>query len=236
MAVPRKYILRMQLLYRARVLQLLCLALLGVPLLGACNPDAPDTVVEVCGNLSIPEEIDSLRVEITDQDNNLIREGVRELWSCPGPSLMALPRRVEFAPVDGDVFVRIQGIRDGVPVIENTLRKSLNADDFRATVSLEQGCLGMRCGPGRTCSQGQCELIALASDTISACAGLSTHDTPDASEPVADAGSDAGNPVEPPGAYLCPQPEPDISEDPDATAVEDESGLQTTGADANEGS
>lgn len=221
--------MRTRKLYQRCFFQPLGAILLSALSLAGCNAEAPDTHVEVCGNLSVPAELDSLRVVITDQHGAVLREGVRELWSCPGPSLMQLPQRLTFAPVSGDIFVRIQGLRGGVPVIENTLRKTLGPDDPHATISLEQGCLGIQCAPGETCSRGSCELIALASDTISACAGLSTHPE------RADAGVDAGGDAHPSGQELCPPPDPDPSDAPDAAAQQDESELNTHGAGANEG-
>lgn len=197
----------MQSIYQSRGIQILCLLLL-LPALGtACGPDDPDAVVHLCGNLSVPDEIDSLRVVITDQDNKILREGVRELWTCPGPSLKSLPQTLKFAPVQGDVFVRVQGIRDGAPVIENTLRTTLSDDDNRATISLEQGCMGIQCAPGETCSRGECELVALATDTVSSCNGLSAH--ADSSNNAEDTDEDDENEdasSDPPGADLCADP------------------------------
>gem|GEM_PF-6729228 len=219
--------MRTRIFYQRGFFQPLGAILLSASLLAGCSADGPDTLVEVCGNLSVPDEVDSLRVVITDQDGQILREGVRELWTCPGPSLMQLPQHLEFSPVDGDVFVRIQGLRGGVPVIENTLRKTLGPDAHRATISLEQGCLGIQCAPGATCSQGACELIALASDTISACAGLSTH----AEDP--DAGDEPDNDTS--GSDLCPPSDPGTPDDPDAAHEQDESALNFHGAGASEG-
>jgi hypothetical protein len=153
----------------------------------------------------VPRDIDSVRVVLADQQQNVLREGVRQLWTCPGPALRNLPQTIEFAPAEGDIFVTVQGLKDGVPVIQKVLRTTFTAGDNTATVSLDRACKGVQCAAGETCVQGGCELIALAADALSTCEAPGAAPGPDAS--AADAGfeADAGTPN--PGAYLCPQPD-----------------------------
>lgn len=208
--------------------------------------------MQLCGDLSVPEDIESVRVVIYDQDRTPLREGVRELWTCPGPTLHRLPQTLEFEPVSGDVFVEVQGLKEGVPVIKTELRTTLGNDGAEATVSLERSCMGANCAAGETCVDGTCELVALAARAVSQCpsdetaetdAGSTDADVTDADVTDAgptdtattDAGStdagttDAGT-VTNPGAYLCPQEDVGTSEDAsnDASDAEQEDAEEGT--------
>ncbi len=178
--------------------------------------------MQLCGDLAVPEDIESVRVVIYDQNRSPLREGVRELWTCPGPTLHELPQTLEFEPVAGDVFVEVQGLKEGVPVVKSELRTTLSADATEATVSLERSCMGARCAAGETCVDGECELVALAARAVSRCRSSEQPSGQDASQDASmdagdvaqttdadstDAGGsdDAGTPQANRGAYLCPQ-------------------------------
>lgn len=200
--------------------------------LAACTSDEAKARVQLCGDLSVPDDIESVRVVIYDQDRTPLREGVRELWSCPGPTLHRLPQTLEFESVSGDVFIEVQGLQEGVPVIKSELRTTLANNSADATVSLERSCMGANCAPGETCVDGECELVALAARAVAQCpsnqpvesdtgptdtgptdTGPTDTDTVDAGSD--DAGSDDAGTVSTPGAYLCPQE--DVGTDDDAS-------------------
>lgn len=220
----------------------------AIATLTACTSDQAKARVQLCGDLSVPEDIESVRVVVYDQDRNPLREGVRELWTCPGPTLHRLPQTLEFEPVSGDVFVEVQGLKEGVPVIKAELRTTLGNDGADATVSLERSCMGANCAAGETCVDGKCELVALAARAVSHCpsdapvetdagstdADASATDTDPTDTATTDAGStdagttDAGS-VTDPGAYLCPQEDVGTGEDASDDASDADS---AEGADA----
>jgi hypothetical protein len=209
-----------------------------------CTSDKADAVVELCGNLSVPDDIDSVRVVIYDQDRTPLRQGVRELWTCPGPTLHRFPQTIKFEPAEGEVFIEVQGLKQGAPVMRSELRTTFNADNNTATVSLTQACLGVTCAAGETCVQGECELVALAARAVSSCSLGEPADEPgasvdsgagtDAGQPDAgqpDAGQpDAGPTQTQPEAYLCPEEEDDDRQDAGPPRdTDDASGSADTG-------
>jgi hypothetical protein len=231
--------------------QLICAAFFALATVSmaaaGCTSDEANAVVELCGDLSVPDDIDSVRVVIYDQNRAPLRQGVRELWSCPGPTLHRLPQTLEFDPVEGDVFIEVQGLKDGAPVIRSELRTTYGAETEAATVSLTQACMGARCAAGETCIEGKCELVALAARAVSRCSLGRPTDEPDTSSDarITDAGSstdastddastddagtddagtddtgtqDAGSTTTRPGAYLCPEePEPEEPDEEDGS-------------------
>lgn len=223
------------------------LSLLGAVALPAtaCSSDPAKTTIELCGDLDVPEDIEAVRVEIRDQNGKTLRQGVRELWSCPGPSLKRLPQKLEFAAVSGDVFVVVQGLKDSAPVTSAELRTKLSGND-QATVSLTKSCMGARCAAGETCVDGQCELIALAARAVSRCPSdrpqrADAGDVGDAGDAgdadvavvtdtgvASDAGDagDAGVSAPNPYAYLCPQDDVGVADAGDAGDVSDADAAQ----------
>jgi hypothetical protein len=156
----------------------------AIPLLSSgCTSDEANAVVELCGDLSVPDDIESVRVVIYDEDRTPLRQGVRELWTCPGPTLHRLPQTFEFDPVEGDVFIEVQGLKEGAPVMRSELRTSFAAGsnettNNKATVSLTKACMGVRCAAGETCVQGKCELVSLAARAVSRCSLGQPDDQP----------------------------------------------------------
>lgn len=180
----------------------MCLAVATIGLAG-CTSDDPDAQIVLCGDLDVPRDIDALRVVIADIDGTPLREGVREMWMCPGPRLRHLPQSLAFAPIDQEVFVSVQGLKDGAPVLHTDIRTTLSPNQSQATVALTRSCIGAACADGETCVDGECELIAFASPRLSQCPS-----GPTSSPATPDAASDAGDAALPDVGstdYLCPE-------------------------------
>jgi hypothetical protein len=202
---------------------LVCCIALAVLVGSGCTSDEPDIHIELCGDLEVPRDIDALRVVITDLEGNPVREGVREMWMCPGPRLRQLPQTLAFDPVDQEVFVSVRGLKDGAPVLRSQIRTTLSPNQTRATVALTQSCVGAACADGETCVDGECELIAFASPKLASCPSGSTSPPP-ASDAATDAGDTSTPDVEQGGAdYLCPEDTGSNNADsPDSGAEPDE--------------
>jgi hypothetical protein len=169
----------------------------------ACSSDETELFVEICGDLSVPTELDSLRVAILDEQRRSVRSGVRELLQCPGDRISALPQSVSFPLLEGEGWIVVTGLRDEVEIIRFERRIHVEGQESNPIVAyLDRQCLGFQCPLGQTCLQGRCQLTPVATSRDQ-CPRLEAGPMED------DVGlviaNDAGEVVEPP--RYCPQPE-----------------------------
>lgn len=136
--------------------------ILFLVLLGSfgCFYEEPKLRVEVCGDALIPDDIDAFRISIWDENlENELVSGTRELLRCPGPDFLALPQEVEFNAIEGETWIRVQGLRNGESVSSFWARQRTDADESgEVRVSITRACLGIQCAVGQTCVDGQCVL------------------------------------------------------------------------------
>ncbi|MFU8807057.1 MAG: hypothetical protein ACNA8W_24835 [Bradymonadaceae bacterium] len=169
-----------------------------------CSRDTDDLVIEVCGNLGVPDELDSLRISILDAERQPMRSGVRELLECPGDRLRPLPQSVTFPPVVGEAWVVVTGLVDEVEKIRFERRINVEGPDFNPVVAiLDHACLGFQCPLGQTCVSGRCVVAPYSVSGTSCPSARHGGDDLDAG-PVED-GEDVG--AGPPTPTYCPAPD-----------------------------
>jgi len=125
-----------------------------------CSRDPGQIEVELCGDVSVPDDIDAVRVIFLDDEREETQSGVRELLLCPQDELLLLPQTFGFTEVEGDVTIQVQGLKDGVEV--GTYERRVMLEPMRATatirMALTRDCLGVQCSLGQTCQGGVCAL------------------------------------------------------------------------------
>ena len=132
--------------------------------------------VRVCGDLHVPTELDTLRVSILDAERNERRAGVVALLECPGDKLKLLPQTVELGAFDGEAWILVQGLQDGIERIRVERRVRLHGDEAtRVVLGLNRDCVGVSCALGQTCRGGACVLVPWESDD-SQCASVPLGD------------------------------------------------------------
>lgn len=163
--------------------------------MGGCFYEDPVFRIEVCGDVRVPEDIDAYRITVWDSTlDTELQSGTRELVQCPGVQTIDLPQVVELSAVSGDSWVRVQGLKNGVPVSRFDRRVRVGDDeDAEIIVSITRSCLGVTCAKGQTCFDGTCALADFTS-TSEICTGT-TPSTPD----------------EPDTTVYCPDDEPIMS-------------------------
>jgi len=131
-----------------------------VVMLTSCDLGPPDLVIDVCGDVRVPVDIDSYRITVYESDREtLLLEGVKELVECPAENYLSLPRASTFESPEEEVWVIVEALRDGVTTITFETRVQDTSDDTTVKVPLTRDCIGIRCPLGQTCVQGECTLV-----------------------------------------------------------------------------
>lgn len=171
----------------------------------SCGRRSPVVQVDVCGDVRVPAQIDALRVSVLDAERREIRAGLRELVECPESVVLELPQRFEFQPVDGEVWIVVQGLSDGVERLRFERRAQLSTDEVTTVqLGLTQDCLGISCPLGLTCIDGECEQAPFETDEAICRSGERPDvDMGDAGSPMM--GADMGSTET--GPPLCPVPD-----------------------------
>jgi hypothetical protein len=134
-------------------------------LLSACVAEPAKYDVEVCGDVQIPRDVDAFRVVVLDSElERELASGAEDLVTCPGDVPVDLPRTTSFEAVDGDVWIRLQGLRQGVVVTSFDRRVRATEDDVEVVVGMTRACLGIMCPKGQTCYDGVCRAAEFTSD------------------------------------------------------------------------
>lgn len=136
-------------------------------LLSACVAEPAKYHVDVCGDVLIPRDVDAYRVVVLDADlERELASGAEDLVLCPGDVPVSLPRTTSFDAEDGDAWIRLQGLRQGVVVstFDRRVRAS-ESEDVSVTVGMTRACLGIMCPKGQTCYDGVCKAAEFSSDS-----------------------------------------------------------------------
>ncbi len=179
----------------------------GAFVVSGCPGEPPLLRVDVCGDVSVPVQVDAVRVSVLDSNRVEVASGVRQLVECPADRLKTLPQVFEFTPPLGEVRVIAQALKDGVEIARSERSVQDASEGAEVRVALQQVCIGLSCPLGRTCVDGACELVSDANGT-----GCSSPSAPagDAGVPQLDAGSppdeepDAGADAGPTSLYCDP--------------------------------
>lgn len=177
----------------------------SVAMVSACNPSLDVIEVRICGDVLIPGHVDAVRVSVLDANRVEKRAGVKELVRCPGVS--EFPQKVELNLFEGDVWIVVQGLKNGQEVINFERRASIGPDGAQVLVGLNQDCIGIRCALGQTCVGGMC-VLAPVSDLASNCGSTAVVDTDVVDDVVEE---EVSNSLE----EYCPVVEEDVSETDD---------------------
>ena len=190
------------------LLLMLPLALGASALLG-CAEQA-ELAVTVCGDLVVPEDVDTIRISSRDADGSSSLGGVVELLECPSGQTTQLPIDYVIPAEEGERWIVAQALRDGVEVGRVETRVSAaSSGTTSVTLQLARSCLGTSCPLGQTCLGGTCEITPFAATEPMDCT------------------------VEP--AEGEPEPEPGPDPDPEPAPAPDVSGGGDAGSDAAPG-
>lgn len=130
-------------------------ALLG---LVACDDTSGQLQVQLCGDVLIPQEVDSVRVSVLEANRQEVRSGVQELVDCTQLRALPLSRRINFTSYDdSELWVVAQGLRQGVEIMRFERRYRPSQEQEVVELGLTRACLGIFCPLGQTCIQGLCE-------------------------------------------------------------------------------
>lgn len=155
---------------RVRLLGMLAL------LMAACGPPSDTVIVELCGDVQIPGDIDAVRVSILDGDRAEHRSGTLDLLNCANEK-RELPQTYELeAPID-DIWVVAQGLQDGVEVLHSERRLQIQETGRAQTalIVMTRSCMRITCALGQTCIDGACEQAPFPDDEVS-CSGGAPSD------------------------------------------------------------
>ncbi|MDF1562017.1 MAG: hypothetical protein P1V51_03190 [Deltaproteobacteria bacterium] len=170
---------------------------LGLIVLGAGCLSGPAVSVEVCGDVAVPTEVDTLRLSLSDENGVESYSGVFDLYEFPADGGCpldpeALPQSFDLREGAGRMWVTVQGLRDQIEVtrvearIEFPVRGSTDV-----TVALTSDCLGVSCAFGQTCVAGLCE-IAQFGGTPNVCETLQPRDPTTLPDGGSACGTDGG--------------------------------------------
>ena len=155
----------------------------GVLLIGSASGclSGPAVSVEVCGDIRVPSEVDTLRLSLSDENGVESYSGVFSLHDFQddggcADDPEALPQTFDLREGTGQMWVAVQGLRDQIEVtrvearVEFPIRGSTDV-----VVAMTADCLGVSCPFGQTCVAGLCE-IAQFGGTPDVCQTLEPRD------------------------------------------------------------
>jgi len=141
-------------------------ALLGValafPVIGSCSEDSlTEIVVMVDSDLSVPSEIDEVRVDVS----GVVGGPRQSSGSLTGAGASPLPRTVglvhEGGPL-GPVEVRATALRAGTEVLSREARVSfIQGRTVVLRLELLRSCIGVSCPAEQTCAASACRSVVV---------------------------------------------------------------------------
>lgn len=137
----------------------------------------PAVSVEVCGDVRVPSEIDTLRLSLSDENGVESYSGVFSLHDFEADGGCAddpeaLPQTFDLREGTGQMWVAVQGLRDQIEVTRVEARAEFPIrGSIDVVVALTADCLGVSCPFGQTCVTGLCE-IAQFGGTPDTCQNL----------------------------------------------------------------
>lgn len=157
--------------YRSAGMELRQIMMATAVMLVGCGPPSDVVVVELCGDVRIPGDIDAVRVSILSADRTQYRAGTLDLLNC-GSTQRELPQNTELEAPEGDVWVVAQGLQEGLEVLrfERRLRIEDSGRAQDAVIAMTRSCMRVTCALGLTCINGMCEQAPWADDEVS-CSG-----------------------------------------------------------------
>jgi len=126
----------------------------------------PRIQLELCSDLRVPEEIDTMRISLIDEGGHEVSQGLVILdprsplpdGGCEG-ELATFPQNLALSGGSGSSWVRVQGLKDGVEIARAEARVEFPVSgESPASVLLSADCLGVHCPAGQTCVTGACEI------------------------------------------------------------------------------
>lgn len=190
--------------------------------LGACAGE-PSLRVQVCSDLAVPTELDAVRVVVLDAQRKSERfASVFELIECPAGRLRTLPQVLEIPSPKAAAWLRVEGLRDGIPVASAETR--LLAGDGESEpvpVSLESTCRGLVCPLGQTCLVDACAPVPFHAEAPMRCVSTSSSGGADA-ESDTDFAPDSGSTPDSdfaPDSESDPDPDAELAPAPDTTSL-----------------
>jgi hypothetical protein len=163
---------------------------LGAALIvAACAPAKTEIIVAVDTDLSVPDELNAVRIDLVGPTGQVRRangtlESASDLPASVGVHWSEGPL--------GPIQLTVTGIKDGRDVIQRRARTSFVEGETRVLwMVLVESCLERACPLDQTCSEGGCRPIDVGSDELAVFAGALKR--PDGGD--LDAGADAS--VEP---------------------------------------
>ena len=141
------------------VLMLVALAPLAAT---GCSTEPTDLTVRVCGDYAVPDDLEAVRIELLNEDREMLHSAVRDLVVCPEDRIRPLPQELTFRDIDEEVsLVKVMAISGGV-AFARTERRVDAFGEF--TITLSRDCRGANCALGQACISGQCEWTPTGSD------------------------------------------------------------------------
>jgi hypothetical protein len=129
----------------------------GVLALGlvACVSGPTELVVTTDTDLAIPDDIDTMRVEVVGAEGELQISSARL-----GPGEQPPPRTVIVRSETGYLGpyrIRARGLLDETTVVERVVDVELEAESSLVlAIDLSSSCVGVTCDTGETCEAGDC--------------------------------------------------------------------------------
>jgi len=134
-------------------------------LAAGCGGGATEIIVAVDSDLSVPDELDQLRIEVTSPEGEM-RGSIADL----GPGQAPLPRTLglvhEHGPL-GPFTIRAVGLLDmGIVVEQRAVTSFLRGKRLLLEMELLEVCDGVPCGGEATCIAGACGSAAIDPGTL----------------------------------------------------------------------
>ncbi|MBI5526434.1 MAG: hypothetical protein HY897_08865 [Deltaproteobacteria bacterium] len=130
----------------------------------ACPESSFDVAVEVCGDVLVPAQVDTLRLTVKDEKSAVISDGIIDLLKCPdGEVVQEIPVVRTFRSAGGRAAIEVQGLRKGVSVIAARAAPDTGAQK-KVFLGLTEACLGITCADGQACVKGECIEVPAATD------------------------------------------------------------------------
>lgn len=194
--------------------------LVGLLLASTGCPGEPKITVQLCGDWTVPGNLDAVRVSTLSNDRSEeTYAGVFELLQCSASgdaTIRSLPTDLAFTAPEAPLWIIVQGLHEGAEVMRTEVRvgKPLSGD-LRVPVRFTLSCGSVECPLGQTCVDGECVVVPFVEDEPMSCEGFgSTLPTQDAtgSDTVAapdaaiDTSGDSGSAIEAGPSGPCAPP------------------------------
>lgn len=131
--------------------------------LAGCEGDPTEILVVVDSNLSVPGELDTVRVEV-------VGEGATASGDLTGSRGLELPRTVGIVQSGGKLGpleIRAVGLSGGGVVVESrAITFFRGGKTLVLPLFLSRACVGVTCGGDQTCEGGRCVSATVDPDTL----------------------------------------------------------------------